>query len=108
MGIVWNGYEFGSPRLLRGWQAPEAGGIYAVSYIVRRNNGSRMHRALYFGQSADLSTRGIGPSHEKYECWKRHANGPLHVSIHLERDHGRRLYREHRLVEAYEPVCNEA
>ena len=108
MGIVWSGYEFAATRLLRGWQAPEAGGIYAISHIVQQGDGTMAPCVLYFGRSNDLSARGIGPSHEKYECWIRHADGPLYVSIHREDDHRRRLYKERRLVKACKPVCNEA
>ena len=107
MSPVWNGCKFDHAQRLRGWQAPRFGGIYAISYIVVKVDGSRVHRVLYFGRSRDLSSRNIGPDHAKYKCWKRHAGGPLYVSVHREDDRDRRSDKERDLVEAYEPKCNE-
>ena len=83
MSPMWNGCRFGPAHLLSGWHAPRAGGIYAISHIVEDADGSRVHSVLYFGQSSDLSSRNIGPGHEKYECWESHADGSLYVSVHL-------------------------
>lgn len=108
MSPMWNGCKFGPAQRLRGWQAPQAGGIYAISHIVEKNDGSRVHSVLYFGLSRDLSSRNIGPGHERYECWKSNADGPLYVSVHLEGDHDLRRDKERDLVEACKPACNTA
>lgn len=105
---TWNGHKFGPAQPLRVWRAPQVAGIYAISYIKEKADGSKVHKVLYFGQSADLSSRGIGPDHGKYRCWRRHAAGPLRVSVHLEDDPYLRLVKERRLIKKYAPVCNAA
>lgn len=108
MSPVWDGCKFEPVQRLRGWQAPQVGGIYAISHITEKADGSRVHRVLYFGKSRDLSSRNIGPDHEKYECWKKHADGPLYVSVHREDDRVRRSNKERDLIEACKPKCNTA
>ena len=108
MSPMWNGCKFGPARLLSVWRAPQAAGIYAISDTVGKANGSRVRRLLYFGQSTDLSSRGIGPDHGKYRCWRRHAAGPLCVSVHLEDNPYLRLVKERRLIKKYALACNAA
>ena len=105
---TWNGHKFGPAQPLRVWRAPQVAGIYAISYIKEKANGSKVHKVLYFGRSKDLSSRGIGPDHGKYRCWKRHAVGPLYVSVHREDDYRRRLSKERNLIKKCTPLCNTA
>lgn len=105
--VPWCGYEFSGAEPLEGWQAPRGGGIYAITYRKDNNDGSAAHAVVYFGESGDLSARGIGPSHEKHGCWMRAAGGRrLYVSIHAEEDEGARLAKERRMVSAWLPKCN--
>lgn len=107
MGVPWCDYEFGPAEPLDGWEAPHGGGVYAVTFRKDRDDGPTVHVVVYFGESGDLAGRGIGPAHEKYECWARAAAGrTLYVSIHAEENGDRRRAKEQEMIDAWMPRCN--
>lgn len=107
MGVPWCGYEFGPSEPLGGWRAPTCGGIYAITFRKDNDDGSAVHAVVYFGESGDLSARGIGPAHEKYDCWTRAASGrQLYVSVHVEENGDIRRAKEQDLIGAWMPRCN--
>lgn len=107
MGVPWCDYEFGPAEPLDGWEAPHGGGVYAVTFRKDRDDGPAVHVVVYFGESGDLAGRGIGPAHEKYECWAQAAAGrTLYVSIHAEENGDRRRAKEQEMIDAWMPRCN--
>ena len=107
MSINWNDYDFEPIESLDTWDPPSYGGIYAITYKKDPVNKSNIHTILYFGETEDFSERGIGPTHHKYDCWKRHSNQTdLYVSVHRDDDENSRKAKEKKLIESRNPPCN--
>ena len=107
MGVTWSGCEFGPAVPLGEWRALPGGGVYAITFRKDNVDGSEVHVVVYFGEAADLAGGGVGPGHERHECWTDAAAGrKLYVSVHADDDGESRRAKERRLVDAWMPRCN--
>jgi len=109
MGINFSGYFFTDPVPISIWQAPESSGLYVIS-VSDLSSQPLPYRPLYFGETENFATRGIGRSHEKYCCWIREASMEANLYISLffmpSSRAARRRAIEQQLIQAYRPSCN--
>ena len=72
-------------------------------YVVMVNQ-----KVLYIGQAENINQR-LMQSHEKYDCWIRHASGqPLKYAVYYYDDstEQQRLGLESQLIAQHRPPCN--
>lgn len=106
-GIKFGDYVFTEPKpFAEGFVAKRA----AVYVILAPDPGGipRPFRALYFGETTDISSR-LTRSHEKYRSWCAAAGVvQLHVAVHYTSCSGdARCAIERALIKQYTPACNE-
>ncbi len=73
------------------------------NYIFAKETQPGTFRAIYIGETADLSERFN--SHHKMPCIVR--NGATHIHAHANADQKARLVEEQDLILNYQPVCND-
>jgi hypothetical protein len=106
LGITFLDYRFTEPALFDTALKPQCGGLYVVLVLDARGN-PRPYRALYIGQSGDLSER-LSTAHEKYPSWVRASAGsPLYVAFYKIEFSLSSAAAEQRLISYYRPDCNE-
>jgi hypothetical protein len=110
MSINFGGYQFTYPVRLSTWQAPWLSGLYA---ILRFDLSARPlpYKPIYFGETDNFATRGIGKSHDKYDCWalEAGAEADLYISIFaMPSSHAiQRRAIEQQLIATYQTPCND-
>jgi hypothetical protein len=110
MTISFGGHQFTEPMSLSTWQAPWLSGIYAILRFDLSASPSP-YTALYFGETDNFATRGIGKSHDKYDCWalEAGAEADLYISIFaMPSSHAiQRRAIEQQLIAIYRTPCND-
>jgi hypothetical protein len=104
--LTYKSVSLKSPRPFSSTYVPSSGGLYAV--MVRDAACSPLpYRLIYAGKAGSLSQRVCG-GHEKYLSWERAARGAqLFVAFYLVGDESTRTRFERRIIQHYQPECNE-
>ncbi len=99
--VNWSG---ASGRTYQYWIHPITTTFKAVAgnYIFAKEIEPGRWRAVYIGETADLSERF--DNHHKMPCIVR--NGATHIHAHTNSDQNARLAEEMDLINNYRPVCN--
>lgn len=111
MSIKYNEVNFSEPERLSNWAPPYRAGLYVIM-VPDQNMKPKPYRAIYFGESGNMSERGFN-SHHKKNCWINTAGseGNLFISTHLMPDSSEKERRniEERLVQEYNTnrYCND-
>jgi hypothetical protein len=109
MSINYGGIQFNDPVRVTEWLPPFRAGLYAI-LVPDQSASPKPFRAIYFGESSNLSERGFLRSHIRYNSWIREAysNNNLYISVHYMPDstQQQRMELEKRLIDTYHPVCN--
>jgi hypothetical protein len=107
--IYFANYQFSNPECLLNWITSEKSGIYAI-LVQDPTSRSKPYKAIYFGESEDMSERGFFKSHSRYDRWIREAGteAELYISVFPMPDLTPELRQgiEAFLIKYYQPVCN--
>ena len=105
-GITYENVRFSDPKRFPPLLIPPTHGLYAIM-VVNTSYRPRPYRLLYIGETECLHER-LTTSHEKYEDWKREAQGAtLYYAYHW--FHGTQDSRkvlEAELIAKLNPPCN--
>ena len=102
------GYPFEGPRVLGGWQPPEAPGIFAV--MTKSDPDKEAFEVIFIGHAEDLSAAGLPFRHPRSNSWIERAGGKWNLWIASYAipgglaSHRERITEE--LVAIYRPSCN--
>lgn len=111
MSIQWGQYDFDGPYLLDDWSPPRRAGIYAIMHKPNPSDKPLVYRVDYFGESSDLSNRGLPWNHHKSQCFIKQAGSKDNVYIAVYfmpgSSESERQKIEDELIEKYEPACNK-
>jgi len=111
MSIIYNGVNFSEPERLVNCNPPFRAGLYVI-LIQDQTMKPKPFKAIYFGESGNMSERGFG-SHHKKPCWIRTAGseGNLYISANLmpNSTENERRNIEERLIQKYNTknYCND-
>ena len=110
MSISWDGVPFDGPYRLDGLVPPRRSAVYAVMCRLEPLTQPDTYRILYFGETGDLSDRGLPWSHQSVPCWLRSggSRSNLYIGLHYTpglTEEQRRLL-ERRLTTRLQPPCN--
>jgi hypothetical protein len=104
------GLTFEGPRVLAGWTAPAAAGVYAVLYKPDPETKPERYAVTYVGHSDALSAERFPFRHPRAACWVQRAGSRWKVYIATyEVPGGGRAHREQiarELIAIYRPRCN--
>jgi len=107
--IYFANYQFSEPESLAKWNTEEKNGIY-VLLIKDPIEKSKPYKAIFFGESNDLSDPGFLRSHQRFDCWIQEAGSEadLHIATFPMPNStpGLRQSVVTFLVKYYHPVCN--
>ena len=103
-------YKFEGPYSIKEWEPPYRAAIYSIMMRPDPKNKPNTFRVLYFGESSNLSERGLIKDHHKYECFVKHAGSEdnLYIAVYLmpESTQDERRKIEQYLISVYNPPCN--
>jgi hypothetical protein len=107
--IYFANYQFGEPEAFLNWTTSEKEGIFAI-LIKNPTSKSKPYKAIYFGESENLSEHGFFRSYHRYDCWIREAGNEtdLYISVFPTPGSTPNLRQGIKtfLVKYYHPVCN--
>jgi hypothetical protein len=106
-GIRYGELMFSEPRMFPPTLMPPLQGIYVI-VVPDAGMSPRQFRLLYVGESADVSKR-LSDKHEKYNHWKREANGQTLYFAYCSTfgyTEEQRKDAEGAIISAYNPPCN--
>lgn len=107
--IYFANYQFSDPEYLLNWTTSEKSGIYAI-LVQDPTSRSKPYKAIYFGESEDMSERGYLKSHHRYDCWIREVGieTDLYISVFPMPDSTPEIRQgvEAFLIKYYQPACN--
>ena len=107
--IYFANYQFSDPECLLNWATSEKSGIFAI-LVQDPTSRSKPYKAIYFGESEDMSERGFFKSHFRYDRWIREAGSEadLYISVFPMPDSTPDLRQgiETFLIKYYHPACN--
>jgi hypothetical protein len=107
--IYFGNYQFSDPECLLNWTTSEKSGIYAI-LVKDSTSRSNPYKAIYFGESEDMSERGFFKSHYRYERWILEAGNEadLYISVFPMQNSTSELRQgiEAFLIKYYQPSCN--
>ena len=107
--IYFANYQFGEPKAFLNWTSSEKEGIFAI-LIKNPESKSKPYKAIYFGESENLSEQGFFRSYHRYDCWIREAGNEtdLYISVFPTPGSTPNLRQGIKtfLVKYYHPVCN--
>ena len=107
--IYFANYQFSEPAVITDWRTEEQVGIYVI-LVQDPKAKSQSYKAIYFGESQNLSDSGFIKSHQSYPCWIREAEseGNLYIATFPMPDSALDLRQSivAFLVKYYHPVCN--
>ena len=104
-------YEFSGSWNLDTWVAPRLAAVYIIM-VYDRTCTPQPYRAIYVGETQDLSTRGFPNSHHASTRWRAEASrigSPLYVAYHAPAEaihDGYRTRVESYLETTYNPICS--
>lgn len=107
MVIKLGDIEFEGPHPLLQWGPPYMAGIYAIMML---SGEEKVYHALYISESERLSYRSFYRTHNRYNCWEKHAGSiqKLYIAFHRmpksTQDDRKRI--EQLLINHYNPPCN--
>jgi hypothetical protein len=107
--IYFANYQFSDPECLLNWTTSEKSGIYAI-LMQDPTSRAKPYKAIFFGESEDISERGFFRSHYRYDRWIREAGSEaeLYVSVFPMHDSSPELRQGivTFLIKYYHPACN--
>jgi hypothetical protein len=107
--IYFANYQFCEPEALLNWTTSETAGIFAI-LVQDATSRSKPYRAIYFGESENLSEPGFFRSYHRYDCWVREAGNEtdLYVSVFPTPGSTPELRQGIKdfLIKYYQPACN--
>ena len=107
--IYFANYQFSEPELLTDWKTEDKDGIYVI-LIKETTLKSQSYKAIYFGESGNLSDTSFIKSHHSYGHWIREAEseGNLYIATFSMPDSAPELRQGivAFLVKYYHPACN--
>lgn len=107
--IYFANYQFSEPVVISEWRTEEKAGIYVV-LIQDPKAKSQSYKAIYFGESENLSDSSFIKSHQSFERWVREAESADNLFIATfampESPSELRQGIVAFLVKYYHPVCN--
>jgi hypothetical protein len=108
--IYFGNYQFSEPVVINEWETDEKAGIYVI--LVQDSGAkSQSYKAIYFGESENLSDSSFLGSHRSYDRWIRESEseGNLYIATFAMPDSALELRQGivAFLVKYYHPVCNE-
>jgi hypothetical protein len=107
--IYFANYQFSEPESFRAWNTEEKAGIYVV--LVRYPGvKSQSYKAVYFGESDNLSDSSLLKSHPSLDCWIQEGLSidNLYIATFSMPDSSPELRRGvvTFLIKYYHPACN--
>jgi hypothetical protein len=106
-GIRYGEVSFSEPRLFPPTLLLPFQGIYVI-LVPDAAFSPRQFRLLYVGESGDVSKR-LSDKHEKYNHWKREANGQMLYFAYCSTfgyTEEQRKRAEAEIISTYNPSCN--
>ena len=107
--IYFANYQFSEPERIDDWRTEERAGIYVI-LIKDHKAKSQSYKAIYFGESENLSDSSFVKSHHSYDCWSREAESEsnLYIATFSMPDSALDLRQGivAFLVKYYHPACN--
>ena len=107
--IYFANYQFSEPEVISEWRTEEKAGIYVI-LVQDPKVKSRSYKAIYFGESENLSESSFIKSHQSFECWIREAESAdnLFIATSAMSDSPSELRQGivTFLVKYYHPACN--
>jgi hypothetical protein len=109
MAITFNDHDFSDPIEINHWIPPRVAGLFAI--LIPDTTASPQHlRAIYFGESGDLSDREFFKTHQKYRCWLQWASSEdnLFIATYLMPSSSaeERFAAKSVLISSFQPPCN--
>ena len=108
--IYFANYQFSEPESLPEWKTKEKNGIYTI-LTKDPQTKSQPYKAVYFGESDNLSDTSFLKSNQRFECWIKEAGSEadLYIATFPMPDSAPELRQGivAFLVKYYHPVCNE-
>ncbi len=108
--IYFANYQFSDPESLPEWKTEDKDGIYVV-LTKDPQAKSQPYKALYFGESDNLSDSSFLKSHKGFDCWIQESGSEadLYIATFSMPDSVSELRQDivTFLVKYYHPVCNE-
>jgi hypothetical protein len=107
--IYFANYQFCEPGAFLNWTTTDTAGIFAI-LVQDSASRSRPFKAIYFGESGNLSEHGFFKNHHRCDCWVREAGSEadLYISVFPMPDSTPELRQgiEGFLIKYYKPACN--
>ena len=107
--IYFANYQFSEPAGIAEWRTEEKAGIYVI-LVQDPKAKSQSYKAIYFGESDNLSDSNFIKSHHSYDCWVREAESEsnLYIATFAMSDSPSELRQGvvAFLVKYYHPACN--
>jgi hypothetical protein len=107
--IYFANYQFSEPELINDWATEERAGIYVI-LVPDPKAKSQSHKAVFFGESDNLSDSSSIKSHQSFDCWVREAASVdnLYIATFGMPDSPSELRQGivAFLVKYYHPACN--
>lgn len=107
--IYFANYQFSEPGAFLNWTTTDAVGIFAI-LVQDPASRSRPYKAIYFGESENLTEHGFFKNHHRYDCWVREAGSAadLYISVFSLSDSTPEIRQgiQSFLIKYYHPVCN--
>lgn len=108
MTILWGTIKFEGPNSVLQWDPPRKAAVYVV---MAPGTKPDHYKAIYFGESENLSERGFYKSHQAYPCWIKQAGAETNLYIGVypmpNSTMEQRRVVEQMLIKEYNPVCNK-
>ncbi len=107
--IYFANYQFSEPGTFLNWTTDETSGIFAI-LVKDPKSKSKPYKAIYFGESENLSEHGFFKNHYRYDRWVREAGSAadLYISVFPLPDSSPVIRQSIQafLIKYYHPVCN--
>jgi len=108
--MTYGGWSFSYPEHLLASNPPQLAGLYAIQ-VINPTWKPLPYQPIYFGESDDLASVGLGADHPAFDRWCVHPGvrdgGHLYVSyLWLPRGEEFREHVERTLIARYRPICN--
>lgn len=110
MSIYFADQLFTEPERLTSWKPPYMAGIYAI-LVDDPSNPKVPFRPIYFGETDDMSEKGLIQNHPLHDCWYKQTKSVYRLYIALCQMPDSTQAERHKLkidlIKEYRPFCNE-
>ncbi len=110
MTITWGETQFEGPNPAVKWSPPKRAAVYAIMAKTDSSKTPNPYRAIYFGESSNLTDQGFWRRHSAYECFIKYAKSEANIFIGFHRMPGsiesQRQQIVRRLIDKFKPICN--